>query len=187
MAPVKRTATYADIEALPEHQVGEIVDGELFVSPRPASPHAFAYSALGTLLVSRFQWGDGGPGGWWIVDELELHLQGNVVVPDLAGWRKERMPEFPVVANFTMVPDWVCEIISPSTGKLDRARKAPFYARVGVPFVWLVEPDQRTVEVLRLVDGRYVIDAVHSEDEVVRAAPFEAGEIALTRLWIPRP
>ncbi len=149
MAPVKRTATYADIEALPEHQVGEIIEGELFVSPRPANPHALAGSALGGLLINKFQFGDGGPGGWWIVDEPEIHFSRNVVVSDLGGWRRERLPEFSLESHFVLTPDFVCEIVSPSTGRLDRSRKLPLYAREGVAFVWLVDPSQRTVEVLR--------------------------------------
>ena len=188
MAPVKRPANYADIEALSEHQVGEIVDGELFVSPRPANRHALAGSVLGTLLQSRFQFGEGGPGGWWILDEPEVHFQRNVVVPDIAGWRRERMPEVPAAAHFTLAPDWICEVLSPSTGRIDRSRKLPLYAKEGVPYVWLVDPEQRTVEVLVLHAGRYsiVMDEVRDDDEL-RAPPFQDVGLPTKRLWGAEP
>jgi hypothetical protein len=125
----KRRATYDDLLQVPAHRVGEIVDGDLHVSPRPASRHALASSGLGSALGPPFHNGRGGPGGWWILDEPELHLGPDVLVPDLAGWRRERMPEFPDTAAFTLAPDWVCEVVSPSTEGLDRARKMPAYAR----------------------------------------------------------
>src|SRR5436305_207687 len=126
--PARKRATYADIEALPEHLTGEILDGELFVSPRPAPPHAEASSALGVILGGPFRFGRGGPGGWRILDEPELHLGGDVVVPDLAGWRLERMPALPKIAWFELAPDSVCEVLSPSTVVHDRHRKLAFYA-----------------------------------------------------------
>src|SRR6476646_4505786 len=107
--------TYADIEALPPNQVGEIVRGVLYANPRPASPHAAAASAVGEELGPPFKRGRGGPGGWVILDEPELHLGEDVLVPDLAGWRRERMPELPRAAFFTLAPDWACEVLSPST------------------------------------------------------------------------
>src|SRR5437867_3814671 len=128
----RRRATYADLLEVPEHLVAEIIDGELLTSPRPASPHALAASAIGSALVDRFNGPPGGadaPGGWWILDEPELHLGDDVVVPDLAGWRRERMPVLPDVVGFTLAPDWVCEVISPSTARIDRGRKLRVYAR----------------------------------------------------------
>lgn len=185
MAPRKRLATYADIEALPEHKVSEIVDGELFVSPRPATHLALAKAGVGGLLIAKFGFADGGPGGWWMLFEPEVHLEGNVVVPDLAGWRRDRLPTIPDEAYFVLAPDFVCELVSPTTGRLDRARKVPLYARQGVEFVWLVDADQRTVEVLHLVDGHYQIVQVSSEDQIMRAPPFEVADLPLSRLWVP--
>jgi Uma2 family endonuclease len=123
----KRPATYADLLALPENVVGEIVDGELIVSPRPAPAHAIATSSLGGEIMRPFGRGRGGPGGWLIVDEPELHLGEQVLVPDLAGWLRERMPRLPETAWFELRPDWVCEVLSPSTAILDRTRKQEIY------------------------------------------------------------
>lgn len=179
----RKPATFADIEALPEYVVGEIIGGELFVSPRPASPHAMAASRLGALLLSRFDLGEPGPSGWFILDEPELHLGEDVLVPDLAGWRRQRMPVFPRAAAFTLPPDWICEVLSPSTKVLDRKFKLPVYARAGVSHVWLVDPEQRTLEVLRLEEGRYTQLALHEGTSLVRAEPFEALVLELALLW----
>lgn len=181
----KLRARYEDLAALPPHVVGEIVDGELHVSPRPASPHARASSVLGTELGGPFDRGRGGPGGWILLDEPELHLGPDVLVTDLAGWRRERMPEVPRAAYFTLAPDWVCEVTSPSTARLDRVRKLRAYARERVLHVWLIDPDARTLEVYRLEGERYVLLAQHEDAERVRAEPFEAIELELAALWIP--
>jgi Uma2 family endonuclease len=182
--PRKKPASYEDILALPENVVGELVDGELFVTPRPAAPHALAETALAGELYSQFGHGrEGVPGGWVILVEPELHVVGQVVVPDLAGWRRERMPEVPKVPYFELAPDWVCEVISPSTGALDRARKLPRYAEAGVAHVWLVDPTPRTLEVFRLDAGSWRLIATHEGDAVVNAPPFDVVGLELTRLW----
>jgi Uma2 family endonuclease len=178
-----RPATYADILALPENVVGEILDGELVVSPRPAPRHSMASSALGATLGSPFQFGDGGPGGWWILDEPELHLGESVLVPDLAGWRRERLPVLPEEAFFTLPPDWVCEVLSPSTSRTDRTKKIPIYAHAKIAHMGLVDPIAQTLEVYRLESGHWVLMATHGGDETVRAVPFESVGFALGRLW----
>jgi Uma2 family endonuclease len=160
-SPVKRRATYDDLLQVPPHRVAEIVDGDLHVSPRPASRHALASSRLGSELGPPFDRGRGGPGGWWILDEPELHFGEDVVVPDLAGWRRERMPEFPGTAFFTLAQDWACEVVSPGTERLDRAKKMPVYARENVSHLWLVNPVARTLEVYRLAEGRWLLLATH--------------------------
>jgi len=180
---VKRRATYEDLLQVPPHRVAEIIDGDLHVSPRPASRHALASSALGSELGPPFHRGRGGPGGWWIIDEPELHFGDDVVVPDLAGWRRERLPEFPDTPAFSLAPDWACEVVSPSTERLDRAKKMPVYAAAGVPHLWLVNPTARTVEVYRLADGRWLLLATHEGAQRVRAEPFEAVELDLAPLW----
>lgn len=187
MAPVKKPATYADLEALPAHVVGEIIDEELIVSPRPAPPHANATSVLGGILVGPFQLGRGGPGGWWILDEPELHLGRQVLVPDLAGWRRERLPALPETAYFELAPDWIGEALSPATERIDRGRKLRHYATHGVGHVWLLNALARTLEVLRLRDGKWMLVDVFEGNQVVRAEPFEAVEIALADLWGPEP
>lgn len=180
---VKRRATYEDLLQVPDHQVGEIVDGDLHVSPRPASRHTLAASVLGADLLTTFQRGRGGPGGWWILDEPELHLGPDVLVPDLGGWRRSRMAEVPDAACFTLAPDWVCEVVSPGTERLDRARKMPIYARERIGHLWLVNPLARTLEVYRLSEGRWLHLATHDGATVVRAEPFDAVELDLGPLW----
>jgi Uma2 family endonuclease len=182
--PAKRTATYEDILALPEHRVGEILFGQLYSHPRPAPRHARAYSALTGQLWNPFDGGSGGPGGWWILDEPELHLDENIIVPDLAGWRRERMPELPQSAWFELAPDWVCEILSPSTARTDRAVKMPLYAREAVTHLWLVDPDARTLEVYRLQDdGHWLLLQTLKDDDPVQQPPFAAVSFSLSSLW----
>ena len=182
-----RRAVYADLYQLPPNVNGEIIDGELYVSQRPASPHAVAATMMGTDIVGPFGRKPGGPlgpGGWWILFEPELHFGEDVLIPDFAGWRHERMPRVPSVPGFTLAPDWLCEVASPSTARLDRAVKLPVYAQKGITHVWLVDPLARTLEVLRLESGRYSIIAVHSANDRVRAEPFEAVELDLARWWL---
>jgi len=180
----RKLATYEDVLSAPANRVAELVDGELSLQPRPAKPHAVASSALGEELGPPFKRGRGGPGGWILLDEPELHLGSDVLVPDLAGWRRERMPGVDTKEPyFTLAPDWICEVVSPSTAALDRVRKLPIYARAGVRNAWLVDPLARTLEVLRLDAGRWAIVSVHSEDDHVRAEPFDAVELELGILW----
>ena len=184
----KRRATYEDLMQVPDHQVAEIIDGELVVSPRPASPHAYAASMIGMEVGPPFHRGVGdpaGPGGWWITLEPELHFGDDVLVPDWAGWRRDHMPTFPSVPFFTQAPDWACEVISPSTGRIDRSRKMRIYAREGIGHLWLVDPLEQTLEVYRLDAGRWMVVAVFAGDEVVRAEPFDAIELGLARWWPP--
>lgn len=163
--------------------VGEIVRGVLYASPRPASPQTAAASVLGEELGPPFKRGKGGPGGWVILDEPELHRREDILVPDLGGWRRERMPEMPHAAAFELAPDWVCEVLSPSTAKLDRGEKLPVYARERVGHVWIVDPLQQYLEILRLDGETYRIVATHFQDAKVRAEPFDAIELNLSDLW----
>ncbi|MDY7226309.1 Uma2 family endonuclease [Hyalangium rubrum] len=179
----RKPATYADLEALPEHMVGELIAGELYASPRPAAPHTVAASRLGGELLVAFDRGRGGPGGWILLDKPELHVEGDALVPDIAGWRRERMPQPPRTAAFTLAPDWVCEVLSTSTAALDRAVKLPVYAREGVRHVWLVDPVLRTLELFRLEEGRYTLLVTHTGGALVRVEPFEALELELAFLW----
>jgi len=179
-----RAATYEDLLKVPDHLVAELIDGELYTSPRPASRHARASSVLGMKLGTAFDSGGGGPGGWWIIDEPELHLGANAIVPDLAGWRRERMPIFPDVAVFDLAPDWLCEVQSSGTARIDRVKKLPIYKEHRVQHVWLLDPVDRTLEVLRLEGDRWVVAGNYAGDDSVRAEPFEAVEIDLGALWI---
>ncbi len=184
-ATARRRATYDDLLAVPDHLVAQIIDGELVTMPRPASLHSRAGSVVITSLCGPLDLGSGGgPGGWWIIYEPEVHLGLDILVPDLAGWRRERMPVFPDVPFFELAPDWVCEVLSPGTARLDRTRKLPIYAREHVGHAWLVDPAMRTLEVFRLQGSQWLLVATHADDEKVRAEPFEAVEIALATLWI---
>jgi Uma2 family endonuclease len=189
--PPPRRATYADLEAVPANQVAELIEGTLYVMPRPAPKHANASSALGFKIGGPFHLGDRGPGGWWILDEPELRFpdpsqpgEFDTLVPDLAGWRRERMPALPSTAYFTLAPDWVCEVISTSTEVQDREVKMPIYAREGVRHAWIVDPIAKTLEVYTLdATRRWSEPVIHRDVEVVRAAPFDAIELDLSALW----
>jgi Uma2 family endonuclease len=180
-------ATYEDLLKVPENLVAELIDGELYTWPRPAGPHARFSSVLGMEIGPPYDRGRGGPGGWWILDEPELHLGENVLVPDLAGWRRERMPEIPHDHRFIIEPDWVCEVISPPTTRVDRGKKARIYAEHDVSWLWLVDPERRTLEVFQLAGDLYSMLHVFTGDDVVRADPFPAAEIDLASIWGPTP
>jgi Uma2 family endonuclease len=183
LVSLKKSATYADLVRVPDHLVAEIVDGELFATPRPAARHARAASVLGMDLGTPFDRGRGGPGGWCILDEPELHLHDDILVPDLAGWRRNRLPAIPDRAALTLAPDWVCEVLSPATEAFDRGRKLAVYAREGVSHVWLVNPTNETLEVLVLTAERWTLVATHVGTVAVRAEPFAAIELDLSGLW----
>jgi Uma2 family endonuclease len=186
--PPKPRASYEDILRAPPHKVAEILDGELVLSPRPAGPHAAAKTALGEELGPPFKRGRGGPGGWIILYEPEVHIGADVVVPDLGGWRRETMAVVPrEPAYFTVRPDWVCEVLSPATERYDRGNKLALYARAGTAHAWLINPLQRTLEALRLnaeTPGRWLTLGVYRDDAKVRVEPFEAFELDLGVLWL---
>ena len=180
-----RMALYQEYLKVPQHQRAEIIRGTLYVTPRPAPPHANATSVLGGDLNGAFQRGRGGPGGWWILFEPELELvPKEPMSPDLAGWRVERLPALPDVAYFSLAPDWVCEVLSKSTESIDRNEKLPIYAEQGVGHVWLVDPAAKTLEVYELGEpGRWRQVVIHQGDVRIRVAPFEAIELELGALW----
>jgi Uma2 family endonuclease len=184
-ALARQRATYDDLVNVPDNMIAELIDGDLYASPRPAGPHADMSSVLGMLIGPPYRLGRGGPGGWWIVDEPELHLGEQVVVPDLAGWRRERMPRIPRDHRFLIEPDWVCEVISPSTASVDRGKKKRIYAEHDVSWFWIVDPVQRTLEVFKLASGKWTDFQVFGGDDVVRADPFPEAEIDLASIWGP--
>jgi Uma2 family endonuclease len=181
----RRRATYEDVLASPAHVVAEVIAGTLYTQARPRLRHARASSRLGAELTGPFDKGVGGPGGWIVLDEPELHLgaEPDIMVPDIAGWRRTTLPELPDAAFLVVAPDWVCEVISPSTERIDRADKVPVYAREGVAHVWLLDPDVRTLEVLRLDGETYRVIETFRDDAACRVEPFEAVEIQLATLW----
>jgi Uma2 family endonuclease len=183
--PLIPASPYEQLLNLPENLTGEIIGGELHVQPRPAGMHVNAELGLGSVLRIPFHKGQGGPGGWWIEIEPEVHFIRDTVVavPDLAGWRRERMPELPKDHRFEVVPDWVCEILSPSTAAKDRIKKLPLYAEYRVAHVWLVDPLAGTLEAFSLREEGWLLVATLAEDDAVRVAPFDAISFSLADLW----
>ena len=181
--PRPARATYQDVLDAPAHRVAEIVEGVLHTHPRPPMPHALASSVLGRRIGNPYHDKIGGPGGWWIINGPELHLGEDILVPDLAGWRRERMPEYPETAYFTLAPDWVCEVLSVSTRRFDLHGKRPVYAREGVAHLWLVDPADRALEAFELHDGRWVPIASAKDDDPVCIRPFDAITFSLGDLW----
>ncbi len=177
--------TYQDVLDAPPHMVAEIVGGKLYTHPRPAPRHAVAKTRLGNRLGTPFDFGDGGPGGWWIIFEPEHHLGENILVPDIAGWRRKRMPEIPITAYFEVVPDWVCEVLSPSTRKLDLGRKRGVYAREGIGYLWLVDPNVQSLEAFKLHGTEWVLIDQLFDGAPVSLPPFEAISFNLGDLWPP--
>lgn len=181
----REPATRADLETLPEHIKGEIIDGVLYTQPRPRPRHALVEGAIAADLENPFRRGRGGPGGWWILPEPGIELPGSPEFsPDVAGWRLDRLPALPD-GPITVVPDWVCEILSPTNRGYDHRIKRPFYARIGVPHLWFVDVDARTLTVSQLVGGRWSELGVYGEDDRVRAQPFDAVELSLGEWWPP--
>jgi Uma2 family endonuclease len=179
----KKGATYKDlVEAAPD-KIAELLCGDLYLSPRPSPRHANAASALASDLHDAFQRGRSGPGGWWILFEPELHLLADVLVPDIAGWKRGSMPELPENPWFDVTPDWVCEVISPSTSRIDRETKLPIYARARVPHVWIVDPSLRTLEVLQRDGEGYLLASAHFGETAVSVPPFDDVAVELGPLW----
>lgn len=179
----KSGALYEDVIAAPEMKIAELVGGDLYLSPRPAMRHSKAASMLGADLSDAFHRGRSGPGGWWILDEPELHFGSDVLVPDIAGWRRERLPEIPDAGWMELAPDWLCEVLSPSTERFDRHMKLPLYAAAGVRHLWLLNPRDRTLAVYGRMLQSWVLLETHRGDATVHAPPFEEVGIELAPLW----
>lgn len=180
-----QASLYDQLLALPENLTGEIIGGELYTQPRPAGRHGAAEAALSIRIGGPFRFGEGGPGGWWILPEPEIHFVRDTVVtvPDLAGWRRERMPDLPEDHRFEIISDWVCEILSPSTAQKDRAKKLPLYGEYRVAHAWLVDPLARTLEAFSLRKEGWLLIATLRDDDPVSLAPFDAISFSLADLW----
>ena len=178
-----RPATYADIEALPPHVTGQIIFGVLHAHPRPSPRHGLAANRLSQEVTGPFDLGRGGPGGWIFIVEPELHLGRHVVVPDIAGWRSERLTPFPETAFIATPPDWLCEVLSPSTQAIDRTDKLAVYAEAGVKHCWYVDPIAKTLEVLALTGAKWLLAATFKDADPVTAPPFEVHTFPLDVLW----
>lgn len=185
--PAARTATYADLVAVPPHLVAEIVFGNLVTHPRPSGYRRASALSLGDELVGPFQKGRGGPGGWIFMVEPELHMGPHVVVPDLAAWRNERLPHHPATPYIVTPPDWVCELNSPSTESMDRGPKRRTYATYSVPHMWLIDPVGRRLESYELREGQWLLHETYDGDVAVDAPPFAAVPFQLSALWPLKP
>lgn len=184
----KKPATYEDLLAYPEDVRAEIVAGEIRVLPSPRPRHSRAQRTLGRYVGGPYDDDDGrgGPGGWWILLEVDVRLsEHDIVRPDVSGWRRERLPEPWDVRPIDVAPDWVSEVLSPSNAKHDRLVKRRLYAKHGVPYYWLVDPGARTLEALPLVDGSWHEIGVYGDGDVVRIEPFADIELDVGRLFPP--
>jgi Uma2 family endonuclease len=188
MQPVPRRATYQDLLRLPEDVRAEIIDGQIVTMPAPRPRHSKPQGALRRFLGGPYDDDDGfgGPGGWWIFVEVDIQLGVHVVRPDLSGWRRERLPE-PDQRPISVTPDWICEILSESNEAHDRVTKRRIYAEQGVSHYWIVDPEARTLEAFRLEGGRWTDVGSFDETDVARIAPFDAVELPVGRLFLPRP
>ena len=182
--PAKRLATYEDLYSIPDNMIGEIIDGELIVHPRPSRKHAYATSNLSRVLPAYRVGEGGGPGGWIFLIEPEIGLGEHTMVPDLAGWKIERFPIEEDHNWISATPDWVCEILSPSTLRTDKVKKMPIYAHHGVGHIWLIDPAVMTMDTFRLEGGKWVLMGSFTENDKVRAEPFQEIEINLEELWL---
>ncbi|MBF0224218.1 MAG: Uma2 family endonuclease [Desulfobacterales bacterium] len=182
---LNKNATYNDLYKIPENMIGQIINGELIIMPRPSPRHIKVSSSIGVFISSFYEFGwNGGPGNWIILDEPEIKLGENIFVPDIAGWKKERLSKFPKTNYISLSPDWICEVLSPSTEKTDRAKKMPIYAQFGVPYLWIINPIEKTLEIFKLSGKQWIVLAIYAEDDKFRDEPFQEIEIDLQNLWI---
>lgn len=182
--PARRMASYDDLCKIPENMIGEIIDGELFATPRPSRSHGYATYSLGGKLIPYHFGATGEPGRWIILIEPEIGLGENIIVPDLAGWREERFPEEEEHNWISVAPDWICEVLSPATFRNDKIKKMAIYAKHGIKFYWLLDPLMKTLEAFKLESEQWILIGVYAEDDRVRVEPFQEIEIDLGSLWL---
>ena len=188
-AGATRLATYQDLLDLPEDTHAEVLSGTIVTTPSPLPKHAKVQGALRSFIGKPYDDDDGfgGPGGWWIFPEVDVQLgPHDVVRPDLAGWRRKRLADPAETRPILIPPDWVCEVLSPSTATRDRVDKSQLYAAHGVAFYWLVDPDSRTLETFRLSDGHWTLSGTFHDGHVARIPPFEEVELHIGRLFLPK-
>jgi Uma2 family endonuclease len=188
MDAARKLATYDELRALPEGVKAEIIEGDLVTMPPLRPRHANVQGTLRRFIGGPFHDDDGfgGPGGWWIFIDVDVALSAHTIVrPDVVGVRRERLPD-PDVLPIPVVPDWICEVLSPSNAPHDRVIKRRLYAHHGVRWYWLVDPAERVLEALELRDGLWVNVGIYDETDTARVPPFEAVELPMPRLFLPR-
>lgn len=180
-------ATIEDFYAIPEDQrFHELIGGEIVEKASPSGEHGDSQSGVIGAIKPPFQRrpGGGGPGGWWISTEVEVLLEtGDVVRPDVLGWRRERCPERPAGFPIKLRPDWVCEVISPQRAKDDTVKKLHLYHRIKLPHYWLVDNRDETLTVMRWSEAGYITVLSAERGETVRAEPFDAIELVVGTLF----
>lgn len=186
--PVSRLPTLADLDALPPGMIGEIIEGVLYTMTKPRMRHQRTATRIAASVGDPFDLGRGGPGGWWITVEPGIELPNTPeIAPDVAGWRRERMPELPIDEPVRLVPNWICEVLSPRTRRHDLVTKMPYYAKIGVPYAWLVDIDARVLTVQRLESGRWLIVGTFTDEIEARIEPFDVVPINVASWWPPGP
>jgi Uma2 family endonuclease len=176
--------TYEDLCNVPDDMTGEIIDGELSLTPMPSKQQIHTGTKLANAVVAAYHFGTKGPGGWIILDEPDLAFGEDILVPELAGWKEDRFIVSWEHHWISVAPDWVCEIISPETAQRDRTQKMPIYERNGVSYVWLIDPAEKSLEIFRLESGKWGAPTLYTGNDKVRAEPFEQTEINLGDLWL---
>lgn len=185
--PAQRLATYADLAALPDGERGEVLNGELVLQPSPTPLHQSTMGEIYAELRNPFQRQRGGPGGWWLIQDVDVEFgRHDICRPDISGWRRDRVPQFPSERPVGHRPDWVCEGLSPRTALRDQGDKRAIYQRAEVPWYWLVDPSNRTITVLRLAADGYVVHQVAGDGGIAALQPFDAIELDLSFLFPPR-
>jgi Uma2 family endonuclease len=180
----RRLATYADLLALPPHVSAELIDGQIVVAPSPTPLHQSTVGSVYAELRTPFERGRGGPGGWWLIPDVDVAFGNNDVLrPDISGWRRERVPSFPTERPVGATPDWVCEGLSPGSAARDQGDKLSIYQRAGIAWYWIVDPLNRTLNVYRLASEGYVLHTSVADSGVARLSPFEAVELDLSSLF----
>ena len=184
-----RFAIYEDLLRLPDDVRAEVLAGQIVTAPAPLPKHSRAQRALGRFIGGPFDDDDGrgGPGGWWIFVEVDIAFGlHDIVRPDLAGWRRERLVAPGELRPISIRPDWVCEVLSPSTAARDKVQKRKLYAEHGVPHYWIIDVDARTLEAFSLEGGRWLLTGSYDEHDAASIPPFQAIELEIGRLFLPR-
>jgi len=184
--PSTKPPTLADLDALPPGIVGEIIDGVLYTMTKPRMRHQRTGTGISADLRGPFDLGRGGPGGWWIVTEPGIELPNTPEIsPDVAGWRRERMPEMPGDEPIRVVPDWVCEILSKNTRRHDQVVKMPYYAKIGVAYAWVADAEARVLVAYRLESGAWRVIGTYSNETEARIEPFDTVPVNVADWWPP--
>jgi hypothetical protein len=185
-APARKLATYADLERYPEQVHAEIVSGDIYVVPSGLPRHGRSASGVIVSIAGPFDVDPKGPGGWWILTEIDVELTPHDIVrPDVSGWRRERVPFISDELPVRIRPDWICEVTSPSNVRHDRLTKASLYASQGVPFYWIVDPEARVLEAFELSDERWLRLGAWSDGDTARIRPFDAVALDVGTLFFP--